>query len=302
MGRTKGTKNKNKTVSKVVNTAKNKNVININLNSKTKPKSKRRTKTIKSQPEINNNPLSRGASQNLGFHPRGLINNELQQPTIIQQIQPPPDSRFEKLEKRTKKIKEYLKGKGDTKEKAININSPAFQDVFETPKSNNSRLVSEETMEGTKKKLNFEEQPKKKGFFNFNLFTSSKTKPNVKKEDIFSDTIEPPKKQLLLEYKPPKPPSTAPAFMEVQSSTTETQTTPEPTGITIKAELKNLVNYLHSKSPNKKLKYGPFKSDISKKLRDLGVGSSHTDSYVKEMWAFYDMIYNASNNVTEVSV
>ena len=49
--------------------------------------------------------LSRGASQNLGFHPRGLINNELQQPTIIQQIQPPPDSRFEKLEKRTKKIK-----------------------------------------------------------------------------------------------------------------------------------------------------------------------------------------------------
>ena len=163
MGRTKGTKNKNKTVNKVVNTAKNKNVININVNSKTKPKPKRRTKTIKSQPEINNNPitnkmssnLSRGASQNLGFHPRGLINNELQQQTIIQQIQPPPDSRFEKLEKRTKKIKEYLKGKGDTKEKPININSPAFQDVFETPKEtpkiNNSRLVSEKTMEGTKK-------------------------------------------------------------------------------------------------------------------------------------------------------
>ena len=103
MGRTKGTKNKNKTVSKVVNTAKNKNVINININPKTKSKTKRRTKTIKSQSEINNNPitnkmssnLSRGSSQNLGFHPRGLINNELQQPTIIQQIQPPPDSRFE---------------------------------------------------------------------------------------------------------------------------------------------------------------------------------------------------------------
>jgi myosin heavy subunit len=111
MGRTKGTKNKNKTVNKVVNTAKNKNVININVHSKTKPKPKRRTKTTVKPPNTNplsnsiNDNFSRGASQNLGFHPRGLINNEPQQPTIIN-IQ--PSAQVAELEKKLKKYKEKL--------------------------------------------------------------------------------------------------------------------------------------------------------------------------------------------------
>ena len=111
MPRTKGSKNK-KTITKT--TTKNKNVNrNTNINNvhvhveKTKTRKKR---TTKPKVEINNNPLSnlnqisKSASQNLGFHPRGLINNEIQQPSIIQTIQAQPDPRLEKLDKRTKKI------------------------------------------------------------------------------------------------------------------------------------------------------------------------------------------------------
>ena len=103
MGRKLGSKNK-KTITKT--TTKNKNVNrNTNINNvhvhveKTKTRKKR---TTKSKVEINNNPLSnlnqisKGASQNIGFHPRGLINNEIQQPSIIQ-IQ--PTEQVEKLEK-----------------------------------------------------------------------------------------------------------------------------------------------------------------------------------------------------------
>ncbi len=50
------------------------------------------------------NSFSRGSSQNLGFHPRGLINNEIHQPAIVRQLQAPPDPRIEKLDKKTKKI------------------------------------------------------------------------------------------------------------------------------------------------------------------------------------------------------
>ena len=107
MPRTKGSKNK-KTITK--NTTKTKNVNrNTNINNvhvhveKTKTRKKR---TTKPKVEINNplsnsNQLSKGASQNLGFHPRGLINNEPQQSTIMQTIQAPPDPRLEKLDKRT---------------------------------------------------------------------------------------------------------------------------------------------------------------------------------------------------------
>ncbi len=41
----------------------------------------------------------------------------------MHQIQAPSDPRIDRLEKRSKKIKEYLKGKGDTKDNAINVNS-----------------------------------------------------------------------------------------------------------------------------------------------------------------------------------
>ena len=132
MGRTKGAKNKVKTTTKTINRNKNTNINNVHVHVE-KPKTRKKRTTKPKPEETNNNPLSntiglsRPSSQNLGFHPRGLINNEPQQPTVIQQITPPPDPRLEKLEKlekRTKKIKEYLKGKGDSKENAININSP----------------------------------------------------------------------------------------------------------------------------------------------------------------------------------
>ena len=113
MSRTKGSKNK-KTITKT--TTKNKNVNrNTNINNvhvhveKTKTRKKR---TTKPKVEINNNPLSnlnqisKSASQNIGFHPRGLINNEIQQPSIIQ-IQ--PTAQVEELEKKLKKYKEKLK-------------------------------------------------------------------------------------------------------------------------------------------------------------------------------------------------
>jgi hypothetical protein len=76
--------------------------------------------------------LSQGVSQKISQQ-RGLVNNEMQQPTIIQQVQSMPDPRIDKLEKRTKKIKDHLKDKGDTKDNAINVNSPKFQDAFEIP-------------------------------------------------------------------------------------------------------------------------------------------------------------------------
>ena len=103
----------------------------------------------------------------------------------------------------------------------------------------------------------------------------------------------------LLEYKP-KPENmfstrsaTAPSF--AQSSNIEIQTSPAtPTGHKINQELKNLVNQLHAAHPNK-LHIGPFRSAITKKLKDLGVDAAHTTTYVTKMRKFYDDIYTASN-------
>ena len=77
-----GTKNKAKSTpkTKVINRNKNTNINNVHVHVE-KPKTRKR-RTTKPKAEPNNNPLSssiglsRGASQNLGFHPRGLINNE----------------------------------------------------------------------------------------------------------------------------------------------------------------------------------------------------------------------------------
>ena len=115
MGRKLGSKNKKtKIITKTKNTNKNTNINNVHVHVE-KPKTRKR-RTTKPKEPTNNNPLSNNnmsiskpSSSNIGFHPRGLINNEMQQPTIIQTIQAPPDPRLDKLEKRTKKIKEYLK-------------------------------------------------------------------------------------------------------------------------------------------------------------------------------------------------
>ena len=111
MGRKIGSKNKKtKIITKTKNTNKNTNINNVHVHVE-KPKTRKR-RTTKPKEEPNNNPLSnsvnaisRKASSNLGFHPRGLINNEMQQPTIIN-IQ--PTAQVELLEKKLKKYKDKL--------------------------------------------------------------------------------------------------------------------------------------------------------------------------------------------------
>jgi len=109
MGRKIGSKNKKtKIITKTKNTNKNTNINNVHVHVE-KPKTRKRRTTKPKEP--NNNPLSntigesRPASSNLGFHPRGLINNEPQQPTIIN-IQ--PTAQVELLEKKLKKYKDKL--------------------------------------------------------------------------------------------------------------------------------------------------------------------------------------------------
>jgi hypothetical protein len=103
----------------------------------------------------------------------------------------------------------------------------------------------------------------------------------------------------LLEYKPESSmfstrSATAPSFAQ---SSIEIQTSPNtPTGHQINQELKNLVNQLHAAHPNK-IHISTFRSAIAKKLKDLGVESSHTSTYVTKMRKFYDEIYAASNDI-----
>ena len=156
------TKTKTKTKINVKSTNKNTNINNVHVHVE-KPKT-RKKRTIKTKKEISNiNPiassssLSSGVSQKIS-HQRGLINNEIQQATIIQQIQSLPDPRLDKLEKRTKKIKEQLK------ENKSNTTQP-FQDAYETPlvpQKANIRLKPENM---TPKVLSFDEVTKPKSFF-----------------------------------------------------------------------------------------------------------------------------------------
>lgn len=287
MPRKVGTKKKVKTTTKtkIINRNKNTNINNVHVHvEKTKPRKKRVSKPKEDVPKTNlitsSSSISQGVSQKIS-HQRGLVNNEIQQPTIIQQVQSIPDPRIDKLEKRTKKIKDYLKGKGDTKENPINVNSPSFQDAFETPSGIQSARVKSENM--TPKILKFDEVSKPKGFFT-KLFSSRKKKiPETdlskRNQDPFKDAIEP---LLLLEYKPDKPGATAPDFFE------------EANGIKITKELKNLVNQLHASHPNSKLKMATFRSAIASKLKELGVSTSHTSAYVNQMRKFYDEIFALS--------
>jgi hypothetical protein len=287
MSRTKGSKNKKtKIITKTKNTNKNTNINNVHVHVE-KPKTrKRRTPKPKEEPNINPlsnsvNAISRGASSNLGFHPRGLINNEIQQPTIVQQIQAPPDPRLDKLEKRTKKIKDYLKSKGDTKDNAINVNSS----ILATPIQSTNADIFSDTIEPQKLKF---DTPAKKGFFS-KIFSSSKKKKVEEKSSI-----------PLLEYKGDSSmfstrSATAPSFAQ---SSIEIQTSPAtPTGHKINQELKNLVNQLHAAHPNSKLHIGTFRSAITKKLRELGVDAAHSTTYINKMRTFYDEIYTASHEI-----
>jgi len=116
MGRKLGSKNKVKT--KTINRNKNTNINNVHVHVE-KPKTRKRRTTKPKPEEPNNNPLSntiglsRQTSQNIGFHPRGLINNEPQQPTIIN-IQ--PTAQVAELEKKLKKYKDKLKSNKDAQD------------------------------------------------------------------------------------------------------------------------------------------------------------------------------------------
>ena len=233
-----GTKKKVKTSTKtkIINRNKNTNINNVHVHvEKPKTRKKRASKPKEDVSKTNlitsSSSISQGVSQKIN-HQRGLVNNELQQPTIIQQIQSIPDPRIDKLEKRTKKIKDYLKDKGDTKDNAINVNSPKFQDAFETPsgtRNSNSRLIAEETITPNMLDFNTVNKPKKKSLLSL-LFSSSKKKVPAtelsKRNETFKDAIESPKPLLTLEYKPEKPPATAPDFKQ------------SPTGKKITQELK----------------------------------------------------------------
>ena len=95
----------------------------------------------------------------------------------------------------------------------------------------------------------------------------------------------------IVPYQNPEP--QAPSFNEPQNMSI--QTTPQLTGIQITQELKNVVNQLHQSHPGSKIHMSTFRSAISKKLRELGVDSSHTSAYITKMRKFYDELYAASN-------
>lgn len=290
---------KSKTKSKVKATTKTRTIIrnkNSNVNTvhvhvekpKTKTKRTRRTSTPKEEtlkPLTSSSSISSASSQGLSHH-RGLVNNELQQPTIIQQLQAVPDPRIDKLEKRTKKMKELLKENKD------NVQTPQlFQDAVETPlgsRNSNSRLIKDSTVTPTILDFNPVSKPNKSMFSRF--FSSGKkivpeTELFKRSSDPFKDSVEP--QPLLLEYKPgpENPAATAPDFIQ------------SPTGKKITQVLKNLVNEIHAKHPNKKMHQSEFSKHIAAKLRELGVETSHTKAYLKNMNHFYSEIYKASHEI-----
>ncbi len=118
------------------------------------------------------------------FHPRGWINNEIQQPTIVQKLQAPPDPIIEKLNKRTQKLKEYFKASKENNNIQTTQPTQQFQDVFSSPsgiRNSNSRLIEEETIEPNSINFNTVEKPKKKSLLTW-LFSSNKKKVSETKK------------------------------------------------------------------------------------------------------------------------
>ena len=109
MPRTKGAKNKKPIIKKVVKSQSQKQSQTVHVHVERPKTRKKRTNKPKEQstPILSKPSITPSVSSGL-IHTRGQINNE--QPTIIQQIQAPPDPRIDKLEKRSLKIKEYMKG------------------------------------------------------------------------------------------------------------------------------------------------------------------------------------------------
>ena len=230
-------------------------------------------------------------------HKRGSMNIELQQqPTIIQQPLIDPELKFklDKLEKRTKKIKEGLKQNqpiANIQPQTAKIKqTPGQTSIIGTGVVDNKGDVFSDAIETPikPKQLNFE---KPKSIFSKLLspFRSSKPKELTGPKELRSEgtvgiTVP------LLEYKEPVssfPPSSAPSYVET------------PTGKVINQELELLVRQLHAGHPNSRIHRNTIRSAISKKLKELGVGPQHTDKYEKDMRDYYNKIYNESHNIVE---
>ena len=271
-----------------------KQTINIHME---KPKTRRKP-TRKKETIVKESPSYIQPSVTSGFtHFRGSINST-PSPTIIQNSNIDPELKLKldnlertltniQIEPQTAKIKQPavppVTGILAGKEKDI------FTDALETP------------IKG--KKLNFDKvEPSKKTLFGklFSPFTSSN-------KSIFSKRKEQPrletKEYPLLEFKDAlESPSvgvgaTAPSFNEPINI--DVQTTPQQTGKQIREELELLVRQIHASHPNSKVKRNIIRSAVSKKLKELGVDSTHTDQYEKSMREYYDKIFKESNEIID---
>ena len=124
-------KPKTRTITKTKTNNTNINNVHVHVEKKT-----RKRRTTKPKAELtNDNPLSntigvsRPASQNLGFHPRGLVDNQPQQPTIIN-ITPSQD--LERLQKKLKKYKDKL---NENKESQEAMNKDLLTHITSTPQT-----------------------------------------------------------------------------------------------------------------------------------------------------------------------
>lgn len=131
-------KKEKKSKTKIINKNKNTNINNVHVHVEKKTRKRRTTKPkVESSNALSNTiGVSRPSSQNLGFHPRGLIDNQPQQPTIIN-ITPSQD--IEKLQKKLKKYKDKL---NQNKESQEAMNKDLLTHITTTPQPTQQQPVN----------------------------------------------------------------------------------------------------------------------------------------------------------------
>jgi len=127
---------------------------------------------------------------------------------------------------------------------------------------------------------------------NKSIFSKRKEQPRLETKEYplleFKDALESPSVSVG---------ATAPSFNEPINI--DVQTTPQQTGKQIREELELLVRQIHASHPNSKVKRNTIRSAVSKKLKELGVDSTHTDQYEKSMREYYDKIFKESNEIID---